>query len=81
MTNDELGAVQAALREVTAERDRLRNAVKWAEHERDSRAAEVEALKGQCKALRQQLRRERAEHRQTQMALDALRAEIGANKP
>ena len=53
---------------ITAERDRLRLAL-----------AEI---KRQCKALRQDLRREQAEHLATHKRLEALRSELfGSNTP
>ena len=65
---DEPEAMAAALRRVALERDRY----KWS----------VENLRGQCKSLRQQLRRERAEHLATHKRLEALRGELfGSNTP
>lgn len=60
---DEPGGMAAALRRVTLERDQAR----WM----------VETLKGQCKSLRQKLRREVADHRQTQIRLAEVLRERG----
>jgi hypothetical protein len=59
MTGDETGAMTAALRRVTLERDGARFL--------------AERLKRQCKTLRQQLRREQADHQLTLKRLEALR--------
>jgi hypothetical protein len=52
---DAAGGIEAALRRALLERDQAR----WT----------VQHLKGQLKAMRQELRRERAEHRQTALKL------------
>ena len=62
---DAAGGIEAALRRVTLERDGARFL--------------AETLKRQCKSLRQQLRRERADHLATHKRLEALRALLPEN--
>jgi hypothetical protein len=51
--------------------DDLRHALRKALFEARKLAAEVDRLKYQLKKMRQELRAERAEHRQTQLRLEA----------